>query len=115
MSIFDGFWAQLSLRTTVAAAVASVALLLAPPADAYNATAKGRVVAIEAHAGARFTLNKAVGSCAANTWLTMDSSVANADKVETAKKLLLSALLSEREVSVYIINSGCKVEFLHLH
>lgn len=65
-----------------------------------------------------FSVSSSVGSCPVGSWLTWQSKgptdAAKAANAQAVLSVLMTAMLAHRQVRIYGMNSGCKVEHMHL-
>lgn len=109
------------IRNIFIAASLAAALLVGSPAAAWDAKADVKVTAIEVtYMPDRivFWVDQTIGTCAAGAMLQWSpqgaTQSARDQNVQAVLAGLMSAKASGSPVRAYVINEGCRVEFLHL-
>ena len=103
-------------------ATSAALLLSSTPSMAFDFEQLGvRVTVVEATYipdQVTFQINKAVGNCAAGTWLTWRGrgldTLSQQINVEAVFSLLLAAKITGNTVNVYGDNAGCMIRFIHM-
>ena len=104
------------------ARLAGIAVLAtSAPAIAYDNSAEVKVTVIEVTympTNLIFQVNQTIGTCAAGTMLTWTPQGSTQDLKDKNAAAVLAGLMTAKatgsSVRLYVANSGCKVEFIHL-
>jgi hypothetical protein len=110
------------MKKRILGLTAAIFSLAALPVSAFDWSIVARVSVVEATympGYISFRIDKAAGTCAVGTHLiwnaqgaTEATRIANANAVYAG---LLSALHTNREVTLFGVNSGCSVQYIHFN